>query len=278
MDDRKCESILRRFYSPKVWNDQRSQTQHRLKLLDFWQIPSGARVLEIGCGQGDTLTALSFAVGDQGFVRGVDIAPENYGAPETLSQARKRILSCCGNVAIDLGFDVLAPDVHFEADSFDYLVLSHSLWYLPSYKTLCEILKRIRPWGKRLCLAEWDITEKAGFHQKAAWIQAVCACFTELEQVNIRTLLYPLDIQNALACSGWQILKEGRVSSPKLQDGFWEVQNTLELLPALEEDAFKMPPKLRRMLLSAMEELKNVPAVQITPLSAYCLCAEREEP
>lgn len=99
--------------------------------------------------------------------------------------------------------------------------------------------------------------------------------FSQDGQANIRTLLYPSDIQNALICSGWQISKERLIHSPKLQDGFWEVQNALELYPALQKNAFKIPPKLRHLLLAALEELKKIPADRIRPLSVYCLCAER---
>jgi len=37
---------------------QRTQTDHRLKLVQFWGIKEGSRVLEIGCGQGDTTAIL----------------------------------------------------------------------------------------------------------------------------------------------------------------------------------------------------------------------------
>jgi ubiquinone/menaquinone biosynthesis C-methylase UbiE len=65
-------------------NIQRVQTEHRVKLAQFWGIKEGSRVLEIGCGQGDTTAVLSHLVGETGFVHGVDIASPDYGSHITL--------------------------------------------------------------------------------------------------------------------------------------------------------------------------------------------------
>lgn len=42
------------------------QTEHRMKLGLFWGIQEGSRVLEIGCGQGDTTAVLAHLVGSTG--------------------------------------------------------------------------------------------------------------------------------------------------------------------------------------------------------------------
>lgn len=58
---------------------QYAQTLHRLQLLQHWDIQSGSKVLELGCGQGDCTTVLARAVGDQGSVVAVDPAELSYG-------------------------------------------------------------------------------------------------------------------------------------------------------------------------------------------------------
>ena len=58
---------------------QLSQTKHRLDILQQWDIPSGSKVLELGCGQGDTTTVLAAAVGEAGIVVAVDPADLEYG-------------------------------------------------------------------------------------------------------------------------------------------------------------------------------------------------------
>jgi ubiquinone/menaquinone biosynthesis C-methylase UbiE len=66
-------------HDPSDFNIQLSQTSHRLHLLHQWSISSGAKVLELGCGQGDTTTVLAAVVGENGKVVAVDPADLQYG-------------------------------------------------------------------------------------------------------------------------------------------------------------------------------------------------------
>jgi predicted methyltransferase len=56
-----------------------AQAQYRLDLVSKWSIAPGARVLELGCGQGDTTLALAEAVGETGHVDAVDPGRLDYG-------------------------------------------------------------------------------------------------------------------------------------------------------------------------------------------------------
>ena len=53
---------------------QQVQLQHSLELVAAFGIQKGMRVLEIGCGQGDTTVAIADAVGESGSVVAIDIA------------------------------------------------------------------------------------------------------------------------------------------------------------------------------------------------------------
>jgi predicted methyltransferase len=64
---------------------QHSQTLHRLELLQHWNISTGSKVLELGCGQGDSTTVLASAVGEQGTVVAIDPASLDYGEFFSLS-------------------------------------------------------------------------------------------------------------------------------------------------------------------------------------------------
>jgi precorrin-6B methylase 2 len=57
------------------------QAEERVQLVRAWSINPGERILELGCGQGDTTIALAVAVGDQGKIVAIDPAPLDYGEP-----------------------------------------------------------------------------------------------------------------------------------------------------------------------------------------------------
>jgi predicted methyltransferase len=59
---------------------QLHQTQHRLDIISDLNIFPGAKVLEIGCGQGDCTPVLAELVGETGLVTAVDPAPLAYGS------------------------------------------------------------------------------------------------------------------------------------------------------------------------------------------------------
>lgn len=56
-----------------------AQMQHRIDLINFWDIKAGNTVLEIGCGQGDCTVAIAAAIGDSGHVTALDPASPDYG-------------------------------------------------------------------------------------------------------------------------------------------------------------------------------------------------------
>jgi hypothetical protein len=66
--------------SPSTAKSIASQLDHRLQLVDFWAITPGARVLEIGCGQGDCTIVLADAVGEGGHVDALDPGAPDYGS------------------------------------------------------------------------------------------------------------------------------------------------------------------------------------------------------
>ena len=246
---------------------QRVQTAHRLALIEAWQLPAGARVLEVGCGQGDMSVALATTVGPTGYVLGVDIAPPTYGGPETLGQAWERILATELAPRMAVRFDCdLVRDAALvgQQGPFDYVVLAHCLWYFADAEQLTALLATARTLGRHLLLAEWSplVTLPTQLpHWQAATLQAICEAFRPAGQSgegNIRTLLYPADIQRVAAAAGWQVARTGHVHSPDLQDGQWEVWAALDYFPVEIHKSTAMPPKLKELLLAQLAALESV--------------------
>lgn len=83
----------------------------------------GERALDIGCGRGAALWPLAKAVGAQGFVTGIDLAPNMIQA--TAADARNRGLD-----QVDLHvMDAAAPEL--PAAAFDVVTASLVLFFLP---------------------------------------------------------------------------------------------------------------------------------------------------
>lgn len=258
---------------------QRVQTNHRLKLVDMWGIHEGSRVLEIGCGQGDTTAALAYAVGEEGYVRGIDIAPATYGGPITLGEARDHLLksSLGSRIQIDFEVDVLSEEFDFPQMSFDYIVFSHCAFYLQSTDDFAAILKKARKWGKWLCFAEWDTriqTIEQYPHFLAVLIQSHYECFKESSQSNVRTLFTPADSLRIAGEAGWKIAQEQIIQSPDLQDGQWEVEMTLAEYEG-EINHLDVPDKLKSLLHSEVKLLRAAyDRETIQPLSVFAFVGE----
>jgi len=275
--DKKLEEILECMATS---NDiQKVQTEHRLRLAESWGISEGSKLLEIGCGQGDTTAVLAYLTGDQGLVHGIDIASADYGAPLTLGESvtflQKSALG--SRIKIDFEADILADSDRFPDNHFDYIVLSHSSWYLRSFDELAMMLRMLRKWGKQLCFAEWDtsINNVEQYpHFLAVLIQAQYEAFKTTSFANVRTLFTPEDIRTLAKKAGWNIITEQSIHSPDLQDADWEIQMTLA---AYQEElaAVDMPDKLRDLIQSEIHLLKaSIEKIKVSPMSTYTFIAK----
>lgn len=262
---------------------QRIQTEHRLKLVEFWDIQLGSSVLEIGCGQGDTTAVLAWATGSDGCVHGIDVAARDYGSPITVGDSANVLLSSKLGAPIRMEYevDVLNPDTQFPEDAFDYVVISHASWYMASFEELRQILERVRHWGKRLCFAEWDtrIQHIQQFpHLLAVLIQAKYECFKENSTANIRTLFTVDDIHRVAAEAGWIIEREQSIQSEHLQDGQWETNMVLDAYKDELEALSDIPDKLRSLIESEVRMLEHSvqQTDQISSMSTYVFVASRD--
>lgn len=254
------------------------QREHRRKLIQAFRIQPGARILEIGCGQGDTTEALAEAVGKEGFVHGVDIAPGSYGAPETLEEAHRRLRQgpLGPRIRADFLTDVLDDSFQPIFDRYDCAALSHCTWYMRDLGMVQAILARLRTLTDRLCLAEWDIhphTIEQYPHHLAAQVQAFCQAYRS-EDVNIVATHAPSALRRAAQDAGWTVESESTLDSPDLQDGTWEADIALSEVPKWLNDTPQLPATLRQWLEASMGLLQTERSKgPIRPLSAWVLLA-----
>ena len=214
---------------------QLTQTRFRLDLIDGWGLKPGARVLEVGCGQGDMTAALADTAGAGGHVLGVDIASPGYGAPVTLGQSAAHLAETPLGKRIEFRFecDVLDPATSFPAAAFDDVVLSQCSWYFAGLGQLRQTLARVRPWARRLCFAEWDLTARSPAqlpHLLAVLIQGQIEAGGSHGEGNVRTPFSRQVLLEILAETGWQIDGQRTADTASLQDADWEVDACLQLL------------------------------------------------
>lgn len=258
---------------------QRIQTLHRLKLAAFWNIKEGNKVLEIGCGQGDTTAVLASIVGEKGFVYGIDIAPASYGSPITLGDSAEHLKrSKLGKqINIEFEIDVLSPEVNFPDNHFDYIVLSHCSWYFKSHEEFSKLLKKTKRWGKQLCYAEWDTRIENMYqlpHFMAMLIQAQYECFKENSQSNLRTLFTPIDFKTLAKNAGWNIVSEKVIPSADMQDSQWEMDITLNDHQSELQAINNMPDKFKSLIKSQVTLLEASITKDMCPMFTYASIAD----
>ncbi|RYG38871.1 class I SAM-dependent methyltransferase [bacterium] len=259
--------------SPEV---QLRQTRFRKKLADAWVITPGSRVLEIGCGQGDTTAVLAHAVGENGRVTATDIASPTYGSPVSLGDSAAHLQASPLGERIDFrfGFDLLDPSMEFSDDAFDTVVMSHCSWYFPSAEVLLRTLARVRPWAKRLCFSEWKLEPDSWdqtSHMLAAIIQGQLRALDPNTLANIRTPLSKDRLKQILSEAGWALVDDKAIDSSGLDDAEWEIA------AALDADLSPLPVSLRETVKSQIDVLRGLSARTVKrSLSSYSLVATRE--
>ncbi|MFF2496790.1 SAM-dependent methyltransferase [Peribacillus sp. NPDC058075] len=249
---------------------QQVQLQHRLELVAAFGIQKGMRVLEIGCGQGDTTVAIADAVGESGCVVAIDIASPDYGAPLTLAQATERIKKSSLGERIDFHFEMDFD--YFESPiPFDVAVLSHCSWYFKQQEDLLNYFKKIRKLAKHICFAEWDldftcISQRS--HFCAASILALYSNFVKNEG-NIQNLFHKTQIHQLLRQANFEVVKQLTVDATLLQDGQWEKNHA----NSIRAEFIKVPNKIQT-LITGYYELMNTSNGKENSLNSFIVCAK----
>ncbi|KAI8628629.1 S-adenosyl-L-methionine-dependent methyltransferase [Xylariaceae sp. FL1651] len=234
-----------------------AQVEHRIRLINLWNIEPGAHVLELGCGQGLTTAVLAESVGPSGHIDAVDPAALDYGAPFTLSQAQDYLSA--SPVGDRVSWHQATPQGLLTATDpvWDVAVLSHCIWYFDSEQALKEVLRGLKGRVKRLCIAEYALqaTEKAAIPHVLAVLArgSLESCKAETEQ-NVRSPLSPSAIKSMAEKSDWMCTQESFViPEVGLLDGSWEVGSVVRDRFLREVEDVGPNEKLRIVISSARD-------------------------
>lgn len=264
MRERLTEDLKKAF---AVEGELHVQTRHRIELAEFWNPEPGFRILEVGCGPGDTTAVLAAAVGEGGHITAVEKAPDKmlweltglptvltpdnlplppavekflsryvYGSSPSLGAPMPRLLaSPLGHlVSFHVCLDLLDPEVDFEENAFDMIVFSHSSWYFEHPQILSSIFRRAHRWAKRLAYAEWNLMPNRFSqvsHLLAALLQThILSLCPTASRYNVVSLITPAMAREMAEEAGWQIVRRTELDCSTLQDGIWEGRVAHELV------------------------------------------------
>lgn len=260
--------------------EQVAQTLCRLQLVEGWQIPQGAKVLEVGCGQGDMTAVLAHAVGSSGHVTAVDSAPPQYGAPVSLGQSAEHLKGTPLGPRITFYFqyDLLDPANTFTENSFDYVVLAHCSWYFRSLDQLRQVLLHVHSWASHLCYSEWDMephTLDQVAHLLSILIQGQVEAYKIHSESNVRTPFSKARLKQLLQATGWSVSAESVLDTTQLKDADWEIDNCLRDSIS-EAHTLHLPVKLLELLDSQADTLRRMAERgKNRSLSSYSILAQR---
>jgi hypothetical protein len=156
------------------------------------------------------------------------------GAPFTLSQAQSHITSSLLGPRISFHLSISPVNYlsTYTGPPYDYVVLSHCIYYFSSPSILPSLIKSLTPHTHSICIAEWSLhsSSKEGVpHVLTALLWTMLESKRQVESMgNIRSALSPAQIKDAVGGEGWQIQKEALVDANEgLRDGYWEVRDVV---------------------------------------------------
>jgi len=132
----------------RLLREEREIEERPREILIKFGIAENLKVIEIGCGPGFYLPFIKTIVGKNGIVIGSDIQLEMLRIAKTrLNEHNLK------NVYLTMNSEELLP---FKSESFDFVIIAHTLHELNKPAILLREVHRILKWNGVLALWDWD--------------------------------------------------------------------------------------------------------------------------
>ena len=234
---------------------------HRQNLVKIWAIPPGAKVLELGCGQGDFTVPLADAVGPTGHVVAADPMPPDYGTPP-LAAAQEHVKKSPVGPQIDFVRADSAEYLRSTTESFDFVILAHCVWYFSDPGVLREILLAAAGKTKAVLIAEYALAASRASsvpHVLTALATNALESFRDASSLrNLRCALSPPQIVAAAATAGWALYsEENGILTPAGERYAWRETTMILKRPnyVADVEALDESEKVKSMLLGMKDAL-----------------------
>lgn len=192
---------LSRWYDFISGSSERPMRMRGLHMLDLQR---GERVLEVGCGTGEALSALASRAGDAGGVFGLDLSAG------MLRRAASKLRRDASNVSL---IQSEAMQLPFADDEFDALFLSFTLELFPAAEipALLNEFRRVLCLGGRLGIVSLLKTDQPGWMERAyTW-----AHHRWPAAIDCR----PIELQDLLTDAGFHVSRSEELSMWGLEVG-----------------------------------------------------------
>ncbi|KAK0615235.1 hypothetical protein B0T17DRAFT_541429 [Bombardia bombarda] len=223
--DAKIDTLIASFlvYN-KEFEDQvfRPRFKQRLGVTDAWAIEKSSRVLDIGCGQGESALTIALELGPAGHVTAIDTSPPDYGTPHTVEQSHAYISKSPLGSMIDFRLTSASSFLNTTTTpKFDAATLCHSAWYFPTPDALAALFPTLASAAiPTIYIAEYNLQSVSMPsqipHQVAALAQAMyhryVAAVSELLPLNIRVAPNIDTITEAAGAAGYHVARSGIIT------------------------------------------------------------------
>jgi ubiquinone/menaquinone biosynthesis C-methylase UbiE len=231
-------------------------------LVDLADLPAGAQVLDVACGQGAALIPAAQQVGPRGQVIGIDLSD---GMVQGSNAAIRRLgLSQATALQMD------AERLQFPDASFDFVLCGFSLQFFPHLdQTLSEFRRVLRPAG-RVVATTWGKED-----ENWRWYQDLRNAYQAVVKLSSQRFDQPEDLLDRFGRAGFSQI---RIAPKELdmvygnEEEWWAMQWSLSSRAGLERLEPTQLKQLKADVFERMQALRQADGFH-DHLLAHCTIA-----